>query len=62
MGWLRGRYQHWKPVEDMMTPEQVSYVQQSFAQLHLRADTVAARFYGRSLPSIHQYGGFFPTT
>ena len=45
-----------------MTPEQVAYVQQSFAQLHPRADTVAARFYGSALPSIHQYGGFFPTT
>ena len=30
-----------------MTPAQVAYVQQSFAQVRLRADTVAARFYQR---------------
>jgi hypothetical protein len=30
-----------------MTPAQVAYVQQSFAQVRLRADTVSARFYQR---------------
>jgi hemoglobin-like flavoprotein len=34
-------------MEDMMTPAQVAYVQQSFAQVCTRADTVAARFYQR---------------
>ena len=34
-------------VEDMMTPAQVACVQQSFAQVGPRADTIAARFYQR---------------
>jgi hemoglobin-like flavoprotein len=38
-----------EPLEDRMTPAQVADVQQSFAQLRPRADTVAARFYQRLL-------------
>jgi hemoglobin-like flavoprotein len=34
-------------MEDRMTPAQVACVQQSFAQVRPRADTVAARFYQR---------------
>jgi hypothetical protein len=34
-------------MEDRMTPAQVACVQQSFAQVGPRADTVAAQFYQR---------------